>query len=144
MCDIERRAYYINDEGIGKSKEYRQKMVKKALKFAKSIIENDKTAHNVILFCSMRENGYLWMRDSTFDKLWTNGEEHNNIRYYATSLKTYCKCNGYNDIVICMGCVSSALKSLDKYKDIGYVISVPWTKQSSMEWIVENNAMEIE
>lgn len=44
MCDIERRAYYINDEGIGKSKEYRQEMVKKALKFAKSIIEDDKNS----------------------------------------------------------------------------------------------------
>lgn len=144
MCDIERRAYYINDEGIGKSKEYRQEMVKKAIKFAKSLIDKDKTAHNIVFLCGVGDNGDQWLPINLFNTLWNEGIEQNNVQYRAASLKTYCRCYSYNDIIISMGCSSYSLKPLDKYKNIGYIIAVPWAKRVCESWIRQNKAIEIE
>ena len=141
--DFERQDFYIDDEGIGKSEDYRQDMTKKALQFAMSLIKNDTSVSNIVFLCSTKEKGYQWLPSKLFDSLWNYSQQDNNIQYRATSLQTYRKCCHYYDIVICMGCFSSALNTLDRYTNIKYIISLPWIKAMNEDWILRNNATKI-
>ena len=144
MNEFERQNYFIDDEGIGKTDAYRQDMIKKAIQFAKSLMENDDSTRNVTFLCSVKDRGYQWLPADFFNSLWKDGKRSDSgIMYRASSLQTY-RGGGYYDIVISMGCVSSALDTLDKFDSVKYVIAVPWAKGMCEQWIERTGATKIE
>ena len=136
--------YYINKEGITDKSIW-----KKAFTCALSLLENNKI-ERIVLFFIRKDKIEIWF-DKVKDKniissLWQGMQnpQNNNVIFCARTAQTYTKDNFYDDIIICMGCISSVLKDIDKYKTAKYIIAVPWQRCLIDEWIKENNVQIIE
>ena len=137
--------YYINKEGITDKSIW-----KEAFAYALSLLKNDKSIERIVFYFSKKEKIEVWFdkkEDKEFiDSLWQGMQntKNKNVIFCARTAQTYTKDNCYNDIIISMGCISSILKDIDKYKTAKYVIAVPWQLCLIDEWIKENNPILIE
>jgi hypothetical protein len=135
---------YFFDTETNKDKSLRLK----AIAFANSIAEQDEAIKRIVLYLATKNN--IGWFDGIFTKRQIkqlfNGCCFNNIKVpiKIETEATYKKCFGSNDIVICYGTRSKGLYLLEDNICVKYMISIPWLKEETEEWIKSRNAINVE
>lgn len=120
----------------------------KALIFALSIAEKDKSISRIVLYLSSKKNTG-WFK-GIFDPLLIDqlfkGYQYNKpkVLIKIESTITYQRSPGYSDVVIAFGTRTKELCELEDIHSVKYIISIPWVKSETEEWIKSRNAINAE
>lgn len=120
----------------------------KAIEFAISLAKKDATISRIVLYLTSK-NSTGWFRnifDNSFIKKLFKGYQlkEPKVLIKIETLITYKRSPGYSDVVIAFGTRTKELCELEDIHSVKYIISIPWVKSETEEWIKSRNAINAE
>ena len=120
----------------------------KAIKFAISLAKKDATISRIVLYLTSK-NSTGWFRnifDNSFIKKLFKGYQlkEPKVLIKIETLITYKRSPGCSDVVIAFGTRTKELCELEDIHSVKYIISIPWLKSETNEWIQSRNVINAE
>lgn len=114
----------------------------KAYKFALKLVKEDNNIKKIIFLVASKNNcGWLdrLYGESKVKQLF-KGINNGNLLLKIETIRTYS--NSYSngtDVVIACGLNSKEIFKVEDYRNIGYIIAIPWLKELIQSWITTKN-----